>query len=668
MPRLASLTTGRLYIKCLTNPSKCDPKKAKTPSMTMCFTEIGCIRLKKAPPTASLLRQIRKEAKKKMVSWLVRYLKFTTVKLPLVQAATPYVQSMKKNVAKKLLAQAKDKAERARLKEKIMMPLKITTKKMSVEYVTAFRKSNITAFLKTPFQHAPFDEIAKHTTPKRLKLSKIAKGMTRRTDPKAGHAIRQAVAGPSIERSTKAKMSAEAHTKSSRENEKSAKAEMKRDAAQEKVMKKKGFKHISHELLIKGKMHRKRSAELMKKVVAAKKVGDEKRAKLKKVKEMKLKADIKSGKKKVVKVVEVKTEFALTIPISKKDFAKKQKGIEADMAKNLKVHKKDVKSVLVTAKKNLASSLLEVKGGKGNTVKFEVIERRTIDPLKPTPPQAKKKVMKLTDRLKKVQSGKVKLGGVKLPKQKIKPKVHKPRTRTIVKKVPLQDQPVKDCVGKGQAPKTNPKPVRKSQVARALKVDKALGKNILALKAYSLAAHDFLADKLLDQQSKLSALGAFIYQFGSSAMVKSNTAGEYLALEAQFREFYCIGIGKYLMKQLNDAMRKKSGVLMFGKAKGKNVVMLNFKRIGLASGANFIKQWAVSSLQFNKYSTQTLADSKSLSNSEKFRKDGCKCMDVGKWSTCKKWFAYDKAAWCIVNDGCKGAFKNPRLGFWKYCA
>merc|ERR1711865_1117136 len=223
--------------------------------------------------------------------------------------------------------------------------------------------------------------------------------------------------------------------------------------------------------------------------------------------------------------------------------------------------------------------------------------------------------------------------------------VHKPKIKTIVKKVPLMDQPVKSCGGaKGQAPKKAPKPVKKAQVVNALKLDRALGVNILALKSYSLAAHDFLKAKLLSD-SKLSALGSFIYQYGSSKMDKSNAPGEYLALEAQYREFFCGGIGKYLVKQLNDAMRKKGGVLQFGKAKGKNVVMLNFKRVGLSSSAHFLKQWAVSSLVYNKYITQTVANSKSLTN-------------VGKFSTCKKWFAYDKAEWCIVNDGCKGAYKN----------
>jgi hypothetical protein len=666
MPRLASIKTGNLYIKCLTNPGHCNPKRAKTPTMSICFTELGCAKLKKAPPPASLVRTIRIEAKKLMKVWLLRHMKFEKASLPLASSVYPYRSKLSRDLYRreKHAAAKGAKYNKVALKIRLATPVAVSSKLVHVQFASSANSTRIKAFLARPRTRVPFDEIAKRVGPKRLGLAKVTKGLTRPIGKGSTRSqFRYAIAGNAIQRQYKRRLAAIANKKKHARQEKVLKKDMDRIEKRGKTM-----RRIPPEIRAKLKAKKNSSKELFSKIKASE-ARAKKAAKAEaKLRELKTKRELKSGKLKKVKVVKVVTKFALKLRITKAQFTKKQKKINAGMSKDLGVSAKAITSKLVAAGKK--DEFLQATETTMTSLKKIAFVVTTIK--KSTKKGAKKGAKKptaaalLKKALAKVQSGKLKLAGVKIPKQVIKPSTKSKVSEKIVK-VPINEQPVPTCAGKGQAPTGKPKVLKPSQVARALKMDKAIARNILRFKAYAIAAHDALRDKLLDSHSRMSAIGAFVYQFGSSSLSRKNVAGEYLGMEAQFLAFYCIGIGKYLMEQLARSMRLKGGLVIWGKKAGKNVIMLNFKRLGLTSSASFTSNWAVSQLDYTVQLTKDNKAAKQATTVQSFSAGGCKCLGVGKFSTCKKWFAYDKNRWCVVNRECKGAKKNPRLGFWRYC-
>merc|ERR1712070_1333001 len=226
--------------------------------------------------------------------------------------------------------------------------------------------------------------------------------------------------------------------------------------------------------------------------------------------------------------------------------------------------------------------------------------------------------------------------------------------------------PLPNC---GPKPDKFPKPIPSTAVGTEFARERYLAKNILKIKAFSLAAHSILRKRLLDQKSKLFSLGQLVYTLGNKAYSKKNAAGEYLAIEAQFKRFYCFGLGKYFVAHFMKAMRSRSGVLRWAQYNGRNVVLIDFKKVGFTQGATFLKTWAVTQSAFNKMFTIETGKAKPLDISRKFAKSGCKCVGASsKWGTCKKYFAYDAKAWCVVQKGCASKIHNQNIGDWAYCA
>jgi len=137
-----------------------------------------------------------------------------------------------------------------------------------------------------------------------------------------------------------------------------------------------------------------------------------------------------------------------------------------------------------------------------------------------------------------------------------------------------------------------------------------------------------------------------------------------------------MGFGKYFIDRLIKAMRYKEGVLVTGTGPtGTPVVELNAKALGVLSldgKADFVSKWAVPEVEYKKEAkkvgSKNAVGAMQITEADKFKASGCFCLGIAKFGECAKWFKYDARPWCIVNKGCKGAVKNPRFGWWKYCA
>jgi len=195
---------------------------------------------------------------------------------------------------------------------------------------------------------------------------------------------------------------------------------------------------------------------------------------------------------------------------------------------------------------------------------------------------------------------------------------------------------------------------------------------VVALKAYSVIARQTIRAQLT-KGSKMSAIGHFVEAFGARKVKKKDAVAEYLAVERHFKAFYCFGLGKYFMKALHRGMRSNTGVLMFGTVKSRKVVFLNGHTLGLmAKDAAFLRNWSVAKGKYDKVFVSAIKKQqparKAEKTSKRFANAGCKCANgAKKYSTCSKWFSYDKAAWCVVHPGCKLAIQSPKLGRWAFC-
>jgi len=241
------------------------------------------------------------------------------------------------------------------------------------------------------------------------------------------------------------------------------------------------------------------------------------------------------------------------------------------------------------------------------------------------------------------------------------------------------------CGKQGTMPAGAPPTVNHKAVLRVSKANPAILKNVIALKAYAVAAHKSIVFR---HKSKISAVASLVHRFGAPAPAKGrkafNVLTEYLGMEAQYTKFYCSGLAKYLVRKFARSMRRRGGVLTWSKSDGgKAVVTLNLDALGLANAAR-MKAWSVTQAAFNQMPSQLVASGKPhtmvgtatstkvgtavSTKATSFAADGCHCIKASKhFGACKKHFSYDKTPWCIVNTECKRA-KKSRVGSWASCA
>jgi hypothetical protein len=84
LPKLKSIDVSPVYIECLYNPSSCNEKLINEPTVSVCFTKVGCAT--GTPTTVSTFAKwLRQKAVKLMVKWMKSALKFEkhTFKLPM---------------------------------------------------------------------------------------------------------------------------------------------------------------------------------------------------------------------------------------------------------------------------------------------------------------------------------------------------------------------------------------------------------------------------------------------------------------------------------------------------------------------------------------------------------------------------------------------------------
>jgi hypothetical protein len=90
-PRLSHIEIEPLYLQCVYHPSKCDEKKLLSPKIKVCFTELGCSKLKHLPGMLGFLDFMQEEAAALMAAWLskVMHWRKKTFKFPGLVSVTP---------------------------------------------------------------------------------------------------------------------------------------------------------------------------------------------------------------------------------------------------------------------------------------------------------------------------------------------------------------------------------------------------------------------------------------------------------------------------------------------------------------------------------------------------------------------------------------------------
>merc|ERR1712216_193988 len=220
------------------------------------------------------------------------------------------------------------------------------------------------------------------------------------------------------------------------------------------------------------------------------------------------------------------------------------------------------------------------------------------------------------------------------------------RTTTVVEKIPqnwVVHHAESSCQQKKGYPAKKPTKLLAEQIGSIITNAKPLHNNILDLKAYTLAIHNRLKTDVTITMSLKAPLFRLMLELGSKKLPVSGAADEYLALEMQYRDFYCKGIGKYLIKELSMGMRTKS-ILTHTSVKGRKVVVLNYKAVGLDKLAKQVifDKLAVPLPTFKTFDIRTAIDQKKLKAEMNFVRDGCRCSGTGAHGVCKRYFAYDK--------------------------
>jgi hypothetical protein len=210
------------------------------------------------------------------------------------------------------------------------------------------------------------------------------------------------------------------------------------------------------------------------------------------------------------------------------------------------------------------------------------------------------------------------------------------------------------------------KPFSKRKVLRWVVQRRVHTRNVMALKAYCVAAHSKLR-RTKRGNKMISSLGTFLYRFGAKR--RGNAIGEYGALLKTYRRFYKYGLGRYLLNALSRSMRHKGVLTRRGK-----LWVLKHNTLGLRHHVKDFDKWGVSNRVFQHALKGVMKREKGVVRAakagKKFRKSHCTCQTTHrfkKYGTCKKWFKYDKAPWCQVHSGCKGATKMKSGFKWKPC-
>merc|ERR1712226_1840918 len=75
IPRLLTVSLDSIDLGCMYGPKKCNPDDVKSPSIKVCFTEVGC-ETRKFPGMMEMLSALETAARNRMVLWLGKVLKF----------------------------------------------------------------------------------------------------------------------------------------------------------------------------------------------------------------------------------------------------------------------------------------------------------------------------------------------------------------------------------------------------------------------------------------------------------------------------------------------------------------------------------------------------------------------------------------------------------------
>jgi len=72
---------SNIYVKCLTNPKRCNPSAARLPSITICFSKIGCLGPTPSPRLNQIGSWLKNQLWPKVKAWFARKILWKTINL-----------------------------------------------------------------------------------------------------------------------------------------------------------------------------------------------------------------------------------------------------------------------------------------------------------------------------------------------------------------------------------------------------------------------------------------------------------------------------------------------------------------------------------------------------------------------------------------------------------
>lgn len=81
LPRFRYLRLSKIYIKCLTNPKQCNMADARIPSLTICFSKIGCLGPTASPSFKEIGAYLKRLLTVKLKNWFTSKIRWKTFNL-----------------------------------------------------------------------------------------------------------------------------------------------------------------------------------------------------------------------------------------------------------------------------------------------------------------------------------------------------------------------------------------------------------------------------------------------------------------------------------------------------------------------------------------------------------------------------------------------------------